>query len=328
MNKIVSIVIPCYNEEKYIKLCLDSILLNGVSVEAFEIIIVDGESEDATLDIVETYRRNYDNIFLFSNTKRITPTSLNIGISNAKGKYILIASAHAAFEKGYIQSCINAIEANNADVVGGAIETVSLNENKLNNSIIAVLSNALGVGNSMFRLGTDEAVEVDTVPYGLYRSEIFKEVGYYNEKLVRNQDIEFSKRLTRNGKKILLIPDISCKYYARENYRDIAQNNFQNGLWNIKTIFITKTFKSLSLRHFVPFFFLISLIIPVLYSFILGTIMFALFSLSVLLVYITLIAIMSKKLDNSKSSFLYIFFTFVIIHFSYGMGSFFGFFKR
>jgi len=251
-----------------------------------------------------------------------------MGVRSSWGRYILIASAHAVFEKDYIKECLNAIEKYNADVVGGVIETTTLTKNKLTNSIVAVLSNAMGVGNSMFRLGTKDVIAVDTVPYGLYKSELFEEVGFYNEKLIRNQDIEFSKRLKKNGKKILLIPGISCKYFARENLKEIAKNNYLNGFWNIKTVFITGSLKSLSLRHFIPLFFLLSLIIPLLFSIFFVNYFFLMIPAFISTLYLLLVLISSLKIYNRQKSFFYILFTFVSIHFSYGVGSIMGFLKK
>ena len=100
-----------------------------------------------------------------------------------------------------------------------------------------------------------EITEVDTVPFGCYRKEVFTKYGLYNTKLVRNQDIELNKRIKRGGGKIYLIPDTYCVYYAREKYREIIKNNYLNGKWSILTVYITKTFNSLSVRHFVPMIF-------------------------------------------------------------------------
>jgi len=328
MSKLVSVIVPCFNEEKYIANCIYSLLNNGIDHEQLDIIIIDGGSSDKSVSIINAYIENFSCIRLFHNEKTITPVSLNIGVKNATAEYFLIASAHASFENGYIQECLNAIEKYKADVIGGVIETTTLTQNKLTNSIVAVLSHAMGVGNSMFRLGTRNVIEVDTVPYGLYKREVFEEVGFYNEKLVRNQDIEFSKRLKRHGKKIVLIPGISCKYFARENLKDIAKNNYLNGFWNIKTVLITRSLLSLSLRHFIPLFFLLSLISPILISIFYVNYFIIMIPLFILTLYLLLVFISSLKVYDRQKSFFYILFTFVFIHFSYGFGSIMGFLKK
>ena len=74
-----------------------------------------------------------------------------------------------------------------------------LNRNSKTLAIKEVLSNRFGVGNSTFRLGVDKAVNVDTVPFGCWRREVFEKYGDYDERLIRNQDIELNKRIIRGG---------------------------------------------------------------------------------------------------------------------------------
>jgi len=81
---------------------------------------------------------------------------------------------------------------------------------------------------------------------------------------INNQDIELSKRILKKGKDIYLVPSVSCNYYARESYGGIAKNNFRNGYWNLLTGYITRNPESLSIRHFVPLGFILSLFVSLL----------------------------------------------------------------
>lgn len=325
MKKIISIIVPCLNEAAYIGKCIDSLINNKADAYNIEIIIIDGGSNNETLKVINTYQKDYSFIKLISNPQKITPISLNMGIKNSIGDYILIASAHSSFQDGYLAKCLDIIEKTNADVVGGTIETKPLNNSLKANSIAAVLANRFGVGNSMFRTGINKLIEVDTVPFGLYKRNIFEEVGLYNEKLIRNQDIELSKRIINAGKKILLFPEVSCVYYSRETYFGIAQNNFLNGLWNIRTVYLTRNYKSLSIRHFVPLAFVSSLILPIILSLFSNYFMFL--SIFILLIYTCTITVVSLRVNNKTKRFLFIWFSFIILHFSYGIGSLIGLFK-
>ena len=99
--------------------------------------------------------------------------------------------------------------------------------------------------------------EVDTVPFGTYRKEIFEKVGVYDERLVRNQDIELNSRIRKAGGKIVISPQIELQYYNRATFRGIWQQSFNNGLWNPYTIYLVGG--GLCLRHFVPMFFVVGL---------------------------------------------------------------------
>lgn len=316
----VSVVIPCRNEEKYIEGCVRSLLTNGYDPSKLEIIVVDGLSTDNTKSILKDLTQEFPQIKVVDNEKQVTPNALNLGIENATGDYILIASAHSSFSQGYISILVQRIkELDNAVAVGGVMLTEVKNETRKSIAIKEVLSNRFGVGNAMFRVGTNEVMKVDTVPFGLYRANLLKAVGGYDERLIRNHDIELSKRLLKSGGAIYLIPEAVCTYYARETYSGMAKNNFRNGKWNILTVFITKNFGSLSLRHFIPLIFLFSLILPLIASLLWWPI--SLLSAVSFFMYIIGAFYFASSANTQKTSLLHLVYGFFILHLSYGLGS-------
>jgi hypothetical protein len=106
------------------------------------------------------------------------------------------------------------------------------------------------VGNSYFRTGTRERREVDTVPFGCYRREIFDQIGMFDEELVRNQDDEFNFRLIARGGRVLLLPDVICRYFARRSFRQVARMYYQYGYF--KPLVALKVGRVMTLRQLVP----------------------------------------------------------------------------
>ncbi|HBX48813.1 MAG TPA: glycosyltransferase family 2 protein [Clostridiaceae bacterium] len=323
---MISLIIPVYNEEKYIEKCINSIIDINFPALNMEALFIDGMSTDKSRDIILEYANKYPFIKLIDNHKRVTPAALNIGIENSMGKYIVIISAHSILPEDAIINFLKFHEELQCDAVGGNCITKVLHENPKSCSIIKVLSNKFGVGNSSFR--TKKAYKpilVDTVPFGCYRKDVFYRIGLFDERLIRNQDIEFSRRIINSGGEIYLIPNTEFIYYARENYKDLAKNNLKNGLWNILTVHYTNTFKSLSLRHFIPFIFILSLIVPSILSLIMFKFIYP--SLLSFLAYNLLIFAVSLKLNDNTTKFVYLVWAFYTLHFSYGFGSLIGIFK-
>lgn len=317
---MLSVICPIYNEEKYIAKCLDSILEQDYPKDDLEIILVDGMSNDKTRDIVGKYTAQYPFIRVIDNPNRIAPWAMNIGIKQAKGDIIMRLDAHAIYERNYFSALVSGLQQYNADNVGSVCKTDVLNKTSKTFAIREVLSNKFGVGNSTFRTGISGAQEVETVPFGCWRRDVFDKYGYYDVRLVRNQDIELNKRIVRGGGKIVIIPGTFCTYLARETFKDLAKNNYGNGKWNVLTVYYTKDIHSLSVRHFVPLAFVLSLIIPAL----IGLFWWPAFMVSALALfaYLSVLGTVSAKLSSSKHlNFICLLESFITLHLSYGWGS-------
>jgi glycosyltransferase involved in cell wall biosynthesis len=309
MTNKVSVILPVRNEEKYISCCLDSIINQNYSKEGFEVLVVDGMSDDKTRDIIEKYAMSYAFIRLLDNPRKITPCALNIGIKNARGGIIIRADAHSEYARDYIQKCCEFLNCAGADNVGGVVE--HRGDGFIGQAIAYAQSCRFGLGGAKFRTA-QKAQYVDTIFPGSWRKSIFDIYGLFDERLARNQDIEYNARMRKNGGKIFLTPEIKSYYYCRSSLNDLWVQNFRNGFWNIKTIRIAPG--SLSLRHFVPLVFVTSLltswIIPSLW-------------LAIMISYLSCNFFFSLKIA-AANGFKYFFImpaVFITIHLSYGFGS-------
>ncbi|PDZ42946.1 glycosyltransferase family 2 protein [Bacillus wiedmannii] len=319
-NIEVSVIIPVRNEEEFIEACLNSVLANEYPKDNMEIIIIDGNSEDLTVKLVREYQHKFNNVKLFMNPQKIAPVAMNIGIKNAQGKYIIRLDAHASYDKYYIRNCIDLLKKYDADNVGGCLETRPSSNTLMAKSIALGLANKFGVGNSLFRTISEER-EVDTVPFGAFKKEVFEKIGTYNELLVRNQDIELNGRIIKNGGKIILSPKIKCAYYARGNLRGLYNQNYNNGKWNIYTTKIASY--ALSIRHFIPLFFVLAILVSLIGLIIKPIVGFSIMSIT-LLPYLFLAFIFAYKVAKSEDNYLYTFtmpLVFLTLHLSYGIGS-------
>lgn len=323
MKGKVSVIIPCRNEEDYIGQCIHSLLSNDYPEK--ELIVVDGESNDGTREIVREWAGQYSNVQLIDNPRRITPVALNMGLDEAEGGYVMIAGGHATFPNNYISEMVRRINLfDRAAGVGGALNTIS-EDTTVAHSIVKVMTDELGVGNSMFRLAKKGPVKADTLPYGLYKEEVFRRIGRFDERLVRNQDIELAKRIWRNGEHLYLFSDIKCNYHFEGNFRNLGHLNFKNGLWNVFTFYITRNLSSLSTRHYVPLLFILSILLPAIISLVVAP-EFVLLSAALLVIYFVVIIFESIKLADRNANVFYLIWSFIVLHFSYGFGSFIGLF--
>ena len=319
----LSVICPIYNEEKYIGRCVESIIAQDYPKDDLEVLFVDGMSTDRTREIISTYQVKCPYLKIVDNPDKIVPVAMNRGIEVSSGEVIIRIDAHADYQPNYFSALVRRLYELGADDVGTVCRTDVLNKTPKTLAIREVLSNKFGVGNSVFRTGISDVQQVDTVPFGCWRRDVFDKYGRYDIRLVRNQDIELSKRIIRGGGKIFIVPDSYCTYYARETFKALAKNNFGNGKWNILTVFYTGEINSLSLRHFIPLLFVLSLIIPLIVGiFWRPALLFAAISL---LAYTSLISAISLNSARKRGlSFFRMVQSFFVLHFSYGWGSLFG----
>ena len=116
---VVSIIVPCYNVEKYIRRCIDSIINQTIGFDYVELILVDDVSTDGTLDILKEYEQLYpDNIIVIECEKNGRQgTARNIGLQYVTGKYIGFVDADDWIEPGMYEHMYFAAKEYAADIV-------------------------------------------------------------------------------------------------------------------------------------------------------------------------------------------------------------------
>mgnify|MGYP004703445353 CR=1 FL=1 len=111
---LISIVIPAYNAEPFLKECIDSIIVQ--TYPFFEVLIIENCSTDLTLKIANSYIQVDNRIKVFSNVEKGAAKARNIGIDNSKGKYLTFVDADDKITPDYLESLIKGIQLNNADI--------------------------------------------------------------------------------------------------------------------------------------------------------------------------------------------------------------------
>ena len=113
----VSIIIPCFNVEKYIEKCIKS-LISQLNNYNFEIILVDDFSTDNTLEKITSISERFKNIIIINNSKNMgAGVCRNIGVKQAKYDYISFVDADDYVDKNFYDTMFNMVEKENSDIV-------------------------------------------------------------------------------------------------------------------------------------------------------------------------------------------------------------------
>lgn len=320
--KYVSVIIPCRNEEKFIKGCIQSIVDFEIPEDlAVEIFVVDGLSTDQTVSIVNKMIEEYSDfkIQLITNEKIYASYAMNLGIKYAKGDYVLRLDAHAVYPKNYLKLCYETSKRTNADNVGGIVNTLPGSDKFQGKLVQALTTHKFGVGDSGFRVGMEEG-KADTVPYGFFKRQIFEKIGFFDQRLIRAQDYEFNSRINKFNGKVWLNPLIQVAYYNQPDLSSFYRKQFFKEapynayMWKLASYTFTP-------RHAITGVFALGIFGGLIFSFISIYLKYAFWG--ILALYFGLAILSSIQQANRFKEIKFIFllpFCFFLFHFIHGLG--------
>lgn len=319
MSPLVSVVIPCRNEEKTIHLVLEALFKQSFPLQDMEIVIADGLSTDGTRREIHAFSETHPALFirLVDNPKQVIPSGLNIAIRACTGDLIVRMDAHSLPNPDYVQRCFDAHQEGKAENVGGVWKISPQNNSWMARSIAAAAANPFAVGDAHYRF-TEKAAYVDTVPYGSYKRKLFDRIGYFDESLLANEDYEFNTRIRQSGGRIWLDPAIQCTYFARATFAALAKQYWGYGFW--KAQMLKRYPETLRWRQALPPLFVLGLIVLALAGFFWHQAWLALavvFGLYLVIQFVPAIKISLKNGDILLS--LGVVLATLVMHFSWGI---------
>jgi len=211
----VSVIIPCFNEERRIQSTLEAIFSQTYPLALLDVTLSDGHSTDGTRRVIADFAAAHPQLRLqvVDNDARSIPAALNRAIAASRGEIILRLDGHSRPYPDYIEKSVAALLAGAGENVGGVWEIRPGDESRLAAAIAVAAAHPLGVGDALYRHAKQAAV-VDTVPFGVFRRALVEKIGGFDETLLANEDYEFNARIRQSGGKIWLDPQIRSIYFA------------------------------------------------------------------------------------------------------------------
>ena len=234
---LVSIIIPCLNEQETIRYLLEAITCQTYPKERMEVVIADGLSTDNTRAVIESFQHENPQplIRVVDNQLRNIPAGLNQAIRYANGEIIVRMDAHSIPQSDYVERSVRALEAGFGSNVGGVWEIKPGKPGITAQAIAIAAAHPLSVGDARYRY-TNQAGVVDTVPFGAFYRSLIETIGFYDDSLLTNEDYELNVRIVKSGGKIWLDPAIRSTYFSRSTYRDLLRQYWRYGYWKVKML--------------------------------------------------------------------------------------------
>lgn len=245
---MVSIVIPCLNEETHIEGVVRAAMEQRYPRHLIEILVADGGSTDQTRAIIGRLSDEDPRVILVDNPGRFPSAGMNVAIRRARGKVIVRLDAHAEYALDYVVASVDALRRTGAANVGGAAR--ARHTGPFQRALCAALGSKLGVGGSAYRDAAREGF-VESVWGGAFRREAFDVVGLFDAKARTNEDAELNQRIIEAGGTVYLSRDVVAFYYPRSSFKALLRQYFSYGQGRARTLL--RHGKLLSVRPLIPF---------------------------------------------------------------------------
>lgn len=113
----LSIIIPVYNVEKYIRQCLNSVFNQGIKDENYEIIIINDGTQDHSIEVIQDIINQHENITIISQKNQGVSIARNNGLKKASGKYILMLDSDDLLIDNALPVLLEKALASNVDLI-------------------------------------------------------------------------------------------------------------------------------------------------------------------------------------------------------------------
>ena len=113
----LSIIVPVYNVEKYVRPCIESIFRQGIDESRFEVIIVNDGTLDRSMEVIDDIVKSHSNITVINQENQSLSVARNVGITAAKGEYILMPDSDDLLVENSLLPLLDKAVESKADLV-------------------------------------------------------------------------------------------------------------------------------------------------------------------------------------------------------------------
>jgi len=345
---LITVCVIAYNEEDTLEKLLEQIGSQDYDHSNMEIVLVNSNSTDKTNIIMCKFASHngdsgygFYKVQVLQNEKKTLPCGWNVALKSYSGEAILKIDAHATIPEDFVRKNVETLE-QGEDIAGGFRPNMIDESTPWKETLLLAEGSMFGSSIAPYRRN-QEKTYVKSMFHAVYRRKVFDKIGVFNENLERTEDNEIHFRMREAGYKLCFNPEIISYQHIRSNAKKMIKQKYANGYWIGLTSGICP--KCLSLYHFVPFAFVLAIIITTVLSVILAMAQFSSASLSwlaiilygitdfmwtiywMLAVVMAMVAVIGANKKQRHITNIALPFLFFVLHVSYGIGTLIGVIK-
>lgn len=232
MSVVASILVPVRDEQDRI-----GDVIAGINAQSFdepvEILFLEGRSRDSTRAVLEELARADPRIRVLDNPGRIAPSALNVGLRQARGRFVVRMDAHAHYPAGYVAEGIERLRRGDVEWVSGP--QLPYGTGRWSRRVALALGSWFGIGGASYRRATEHEVDVHSGFTGMWLRETLETLGGWNEEWAVNEDAELAARILARGGRIVCLPELAARYTPRDSLSALTRQYRRYGFYRVKT---------------------------------------------------------------------------------------------
>ncbi|MFH2057170.1 MAG: glycosyltransferase [bacterium] len=315
----VSVILPVRNEEAHLGQVLDDLAHQTLAQDQYEVIVVDGMSEDATADVAQHYAGKFANFSFLTNPARLSSAARNLGIEHARGEYLIFIDGHCQIPSETLLADMLDIFAQSGVKVLCRPQPLTMEpSNRFGQAVAAARASWLGHGLDS-TIYTDEEIKIPAASSGaMYHRSVFDQIGRFDERFDACEDVELNTRVDFAGIEAFISPKLTVQYAPRQSAAALWRQLWRYGIgrWRL----FRKHPRTLGLGTLLPP--LMALGLPLILFWAVVHPPFAMILLVLYLIYAVLVMATSAYLLHQKREEIIpeLLAVFPIIHFALGCG--------
>lgn len=256
----LTVMLPIRNEGDYIYRTLMQLASQTLPWARYEVIVVDGGSDDATMSEIERFVRDHPAFPLkvLENPRKLSSAARNIAVRNGRGEYFVLVDGHVHLPSDeLLEQALRLARATGALCLGRPQPLDPPDVSLFQQAVALARTSPLAHSGESYIYSSHEGW-VSPLSVGvIYHKSLFDKVGYFDENFDAAEDVEFNYRVEKADVKCYIAPQLTVKYYPRGNVRALFRQLRRYGYG--RALFLAKHPERVRLETFVPTAFFVAL---------------------------------------------------------------------
>ena len=283
----LSVMIPIRNEADFIYQTLSQCADQSLARQDYELMVVDGESDDATVAEVQRFARDYPDVHLtlLNNPKRRSSAARNLAVTHGQGDYLLLIDGHVYIpSQTLFHDMLRCAETTQAKVLGRPQPQTPPGVTEFQERVAICRGSSLAHSGESYIYSDYEGWVSPLSVAIMYHRSVFDEVGLFDDNFDASEDVELNYRLEQAGYECYISPAFTVFYYPRSSLPSLFKQLTRYGEGRAR--FLNKHPERFSIETIIPAVFfglvLIGLLFSLVIPFIRGLFLLGLFAYAII----------------------------------------------